>query len=100
MNVKKLVVMLRIEEINNVFEKKFLNPAMAKANIVEHGQSSKAKKFIGGGSKLGPRKYVFKKKIPRKCNCGGPSHKASECTQSKKNHESNSWKTYLRWSQI
>ena len=61
----------------------------AKANFVEHGQSSKYKKtFIKGkGSKLGPKGGVSKKKIfLGKCfNCGKQGHKSSDCRLQKRN---------------
>ncbi|KAL2531340.1 zinc knuckle (CCHC-type) family protein [Abeliophyllum distichum] len=41
MNIEELIVRLRIEEDNKSSETKGFNPQMAKANVVEHGQSSK-----------------------------------------------------------
>ncbi|KAL2471178.1 Uncharacterized protein Adt_39314 [Abeliophyllum distichum] len=43
MNVEELIVRLRIEEDNKSSERWF-NPVVAKANVVEHGQSSKINK--------------------------------------------------------
>lgn len=48
----------------------FSNPAVSKTNIVEHGQSSKPRKFTGKGSKLEPKKNMFKIKF------GSSYHKA------------------------
>ncbi|XP_073138938.1 uncharacterized protein [Henckelia pumila] len=90
MNVEELIVQLRIEEDNKSSEKRLYSPSVAKANIVEQKKSSKAKKFAAGGSKLGPKKYTFKKKFLGKCyNCGGPGHKFSECKKPKRNRETN-----------
>ena len=44
MNVEELIVRLRIEEDNKSSEKKLFNPSVAKANVVEHGQSFKINK--------------------------------------------------------
>ena len=51
-----LIVRLRIEEDNRGSEKK-VNVATEKANMVEHAQSSKAKKTNSGkGAKLAPKR--------------------------------------------
>ena len=75
MSIKDLVIRLHIKEDNRGSEKKVAhNPNEAKANFVEHGQSSKFKKANnkGKGTKLGPKWGVSKKqKFLRKCfNCG------------------------------
>ncbi|XP_073129071.1 uncharacterized protein [Henckelia pumila] len=90
MNVEELIVRLRIEEYNKSFERRLYSPNAVKANVVEQKKSSKAKKFVGGGSKLGPKKDMFKKKFLGKCyNCGGPGHKSSECKKPRRNREAN-----------
>ncbi|XP_073133324.1 uncharacterized protein [Henckelia pumila] len=90
MNVEELIVRLRIEEDNKSSEKRLYSSSAAKANIIEQKKSSKAKRFAGGGSKLGPKKDTFKKKFLGKCyNCGGPGHKSSECKKPKRNREAN-----------
>ena len=43
MNLKKLIVRLRIEEDNKSSYKKVFNPNDAKANVVEYGQCSRNK---------------------------------------------------------
>ena len=53
MNLEELIVRLRIEEDNRGSKKRGFNP-VAKANVVEHGQSSKNKK-TKAKSKLGPK---------------------------------------------
>ena len=58
MSIKDLIIRLRIKEDNREFEKKVEhNLNEAKANFVEHGQSSKFKKANnkGKGIKLGPK---------------------------------------------
>ena len=58
MSFEDLIVKLRIEEDNRGSEKKLAhNSNDAKANFMEHGQSSKFKKVNnkGKGSKLGPK---------------------------------------------
>ena len=75
MSMEDLVVKLCIEKDNRGSEKKEAHSSnKAKANFVEHGQSSKSKKtFIKGkGSKLGPKGGVSKKKkfIGKCFNCG------------------------------
>ena len=44
MNLEELIVKLRIEKDNRDSEKRGFNPSTIKANVVEHGQSSKNKK--------------------------------------------------------
>ncbi|KAL5567734.1 hypothetical protein UlMin_024309 [Ulmus minor] len=94
MSIEDLVVRLRIEEDNRCSEKRGYNLSVAKANVVEHGQSSKFKKKKSNkGPKLGPKGGVSKKqKFQGKCfNCDKIGHKSSECRLSKKNknHEAN-----------
>jgi hypothetical protein len=90
MNVEDLIVRLRIEEDNRGSEKKLSNNVVAnsaKANMVEHGQSSKNKKFNKTGSKLGPKGGVSKKhKFQGKCfNCDKMGHKSADCRLPKRN---------------
>ena len=93
MTIEDLVVRLRIEEDNKVAQKQGYVPNSAKANIVEHGQSSKGnkgkgraeKKNKGKGQNLGPKGGIGKKKFQGNCyNCDKPGHRASDCKQPKK----------------
>ena len=64
MTIEDLIIMLRIKEDNKGSEKKGAhNPNEAKANFVEHGQSSKFEKDNNKwkGTKLGPKGGVSKK---------------------------------------
>ncbi|KAL5573706.1 hypothetical protein UlMin_023303 [Ulmus minor] len=62
MSIEDLVVRLHIEEDNRCSEKRGYNLSVAKANVVEHGQSSKFKKNKSNkGPKLGPKGGVSKK---------------------------------------
>ena len=64
MNIEDLIIRLCIEEDNRGSEKKGAhNSGKAKANFVEHGQSSKFNKANnkGKGSKLGPKEGISKK---------------------------------------
>ena len=84
MNINDLIIRLHIEEDNKGSKKKGIhNLSEAKANFVEHGQSSKFKKSSnkGKGSKLGPKGRISKKqKFQGKCfNCGKLSHESLEC---------------------
>ena len=90
MSIKDLVIRLHIEEDNKGSEKKMAqNPNEAKANFVEHGQSSKFKKGNNKGkdTKLGPKGGVSKKqKFLGKCfNYGKQGHKSSDCRLPKRN---------------
>ncbi|XP_074569769.1 uncharacterized protein LOC141826428 [Curcuma longa] len=88
MNVEDLIVRLRIEEDNKSSERKIFSQATEKANVVEHGQSSKWKN--SKSSKIGPRGGVSKKKFSGKCfNCDRVGHKSSECRKPKKKQEAN-----------
>ncbi|WJZ85230.1 hypothetical protein VitviT2T_004776 [Vitis vinifera] len=90
MSIEDLIIRLRIEEDNRRSEKKGVHTLNeAKANFVEHGQSSKAKtnNNKGKGSKLGPKGGISKKpKFQGKCfNCGKQGHKSVDCRLPKKN---------------
>ena len=61
-SMEDLIVRLCIEEDNKRSKKRVFTPAAGKANMVEHGQSSKKNKS-GKGSKLGPKGGVSKKLI-------------------------------------
>ena len=67
MSIEDLIVILRIEEDNKGLEKKKVAPnsTEAKANFVEHGQSSKFKKTNNKrkGTKLGPKEDKFSRKM-------------------------------------
>ncbi|XP_075499179.1 uncharacterized protein LOC142537556 [Primulina tabacum] len=92
MNVEELIVRLRIEEDNKSSERRLFSPVAAKANVVEHGQSSKKKHFFSSNKRLimGPKGGISKKKFFGKCyNCDGMGHKVSECKKSKRNREVN-----------
>ncbi|XP_073137728.1 uncharacterized protein [Henckelia pumila] len=71
--------------------KNYLKHKRKEMNIEELiKKNSKAKRFAGGGSKLGPKKDTFKKKFLCKCYiCGGPGHKSAECKKPKRNRETN-----------
>ncbi|RVW62815.1 Retrovirus-related Pol polyprotein from transposon TNT 1-94 [Vitis vinifera] len=90
MSIEDLIIRLRIEEDNRRSEKKGAHTLNeAKANFVEHGQSSKAKtnNNKGKGSMLGPKGGISKKpKFQGKCfNCGKQGHKSVDCRLPKKN---------------
>nr|XP_048322335.1 uncharacterized protein LOC125419861 [Ziziphus jujuba var. spinosa] len=75
-----LVGKLRIEDDNRRPNKRSMK-AVLKANVVEHGNSSKNKKELGKSSKLGPKRSISKKaKFQGKCfNCDKMGHRATEC---------------------
>ncbi|PON81406.1 LOW QUALITY PROTEIN: Zinc finger, CCHC-type, partial [Trema orientale] len=86
-SIKYLVLRLNIEEDNKKSEKNGTNSSSeAKANIVEHGQSSKSKKNKSGkGNKLGPKGENFQEaEIPKCFNCDKIGYKASDCRLPKK----------------
>ena len=81
MSIEDLIIRLFIEEHNRgCKEKETHNPSEAKANFVEHGQTSNFKKAINKGkcTKFGPKRGVSKKlKFQRKCfNYGKHGHKS------------------------
>ncbi|KAL6210196.1 hypothetical protein ACLB2K_021133 [Fragaria x ananassa] len=85
--MEDLEVRLRIEENNRGSEKKaWVSGYSAKENVVEHGQSSKTKKFKNQGSKLGPRRGIAKKARfqGKGFNCDKTGHKAVDCNKPKK----------------
>ncbi|KAK1419831.1 hypothetical protein QVD17_29199 [Tagetes erecta] len=93
MTVDELVVRLRIEEDNRLALKESQMQPLAKANMVEHGQSSKGHNGFKGKGKakdvnLGPKKYVKKKEygpFKGKCyNCGEHGHRIEKCKQPKR----------------
>ena len=92
MSLEELIIRLRIEENNRDSEKKRFNPVTTKANVVEHGQSSKNKK-IKPKLKLRPKGGVSKNKFQGKCfNYGKVGHKSMDCRlprKNNKNHEAN-----------
>ncbi|XP_073290465.1 uncharacterized protein [Primulina huaijiensis] len=91
MNVEELIVRLRIEEDNKSSERRLFSPVAAKANVVEHGQSSKKRTFSSSKRlNLRPKGGISKKKFSEKCyNCDGMGHKASECKKPNRNREVN-----------
>ena len=87
MNVEEKIVRLRIEEDNRRYEKRVSSQSEIKANVVEHGQSSKFKKKTSKGFNLGPKGGISKKhKFQGKCfNCDKMGHKAVDYRPPKKN---------------
>ncbi|CAM8930593.1 unnamed protein product [Rhodiola kirilowii] len=80
MSLEELVVRLKIEEDNRGSEKR-TRFSTERANVAEHGGSSKGKKI---SNKLGPKTEAFKKKAqPKfagKCfNCDKEGHRAADC---------------------
>ena len=63
MKIENFIVRLRIEEDNKRADRKMGNTVVAKANVVEHGQSSIGKKKFPSskGSKLGPKGGISNK---------------------------------------
>ena len=85
MNLKELIVRLRIAEDNKGSKKRGFNLATAKVNVVEYGQSSKNKK-TKAKSKLGPKWGVSKNKFQGKCfNCDKVGHRSMDCRLPRKN---------------
>ena len=84
MSLEDLIVRLRIEEDNRGSDKR-VNTVAPKANVVEHGESSKSKKPSKSKNKLGPKGGVSKKthkpsKFLGICyNCDKPGHKSADC---------------------
>lgn len=92
MNIEDIIIILRIDEDNKSSERILFSPAFAKANVVEHGQSSKKCQStqFGKWTKLRPKECISKNKFSGKCyNCGGEGHKYAECWKPKKNQEEN-----------
>ncbi|KAM7484120.1 hypothetical protein LguiA_000129 [Lonicera macranthoides] len=92
MGIEDLVLRLRIEEDNKGSEKRGADTTSfaAKANVVEHGQSSRKNNYNnnkGKGKVLGPKGGIFKKpKFQGKCfNCDKMGHKSSDCRLPKRN---------------
>ena len=90
MSIEDLIIRLSIEKYNRESKKKGAhNLSEAKANFVEHGQSSKFKKANnkGKGSKLGPKGEISKKKkFQGKCfNYEKQGHKSLDCRLLKRN---------------
>ncbi|XP_076943384.1 GTP-binding nuclear protein Ran1B-like [Bidens hawaiensis] len=97
MTIDELIVRLRIEEDNKTAQKSARVEPMAKANMVELGQSSKGghkgkgKMDKGKGKvNLGPKKEVVKKK-PQSSNfqgvcynCKENGHRANQCKKPKR----------------
>ena len=85
MSMEDLILRLRIEKDNRGSERK--HTAGEKANMVEHGQSSKFKKNNSGkGTKLAPKGVISKQsKFEGKCyNCDKMGHRSSDCRKPKK----------------
>ena len=81
MDMEALISKLRIEDYNRRSDRRSMKAAV-KANIVEHGSSSKIqKKKPGKSSKLGPKGGISKKaKFQGKCfNCDKMGHRAADC---------------------
>ncbi|CAM8944214.1 unnamed protein product [Rhodiola kirilowii] len=85
MSMEDLVIRLKNEEDNRLSDKR-INLPCERANMVEHGDSSKVKKPF---SKHEPRSGAIKKKVhPKftgKCfNCDKEGHRAAECKKPQK----------------
>ncbi|KAJ0020995.1 hypothetical protein Pint_31938 [Pistacia integerrima] len=66
MNLKELIVRLRIEENNRSSEKRGFIPTIAKANVVDHGQSSNFKNIGQKGQAGAKMRHLYEaKKVPR-----------------------------------
>ena len=83
MKLEDLILRLRIEEDNRRAEKKYGNQSIdMKANVVEHDQKSKKRKYVGQSSKNSnqrPNKRSFRKFVGNCYKCGMRNHKASDC---------------------
>ncbi|CAM8943434.1 unnamed protein product [Rhodiola kirilowii] len=85
MSMEDLVIRLKNEEDNRLSDKRTKLPS-ERANIVEHGASSKGKKPL---NKLGPKSRVIKKKVQTKfagkCfNYDKEGHRSADCRAPKK----------------
>ncbi|CAM8907860.1 unnamed protein product [Rhodiola kirilowii] len=91
MSMEDLVICHKNEEDNRLSDKRIRLPS-ERANIVEHGGSSKGKKPF---SKPGPKSGTIKKKVQPKftgmCfNCNKEGHRAADCKKPlKKNKKAN-----------
>ena len=87
MNVEELIVRLRIEKDNIRFEKRVSSQFEIKANVVEHGQSSKFKKKTSKGFNLRPKGGISKKQKfqGKHFNYDKMGHKVVDCRLPKKN---------------
>ncbi|CAM8904976.1 unnamed protein product [Rhodiola kirilowii] len=85
MSMEDLVIRLKNEEDNRSSDKR-LKLSTGRANVVEHGESSKGKKPF---NKLGPKGGTIKKKthskFAGKCfNCDKEGHRAADCKSKQK----------------
>ncbi|CAM8926303.1 unnamed protein product [Rhodiola kirilowii] len=85
MSMEDLVIRLKNEEDNRSSDKR-LRLSTGRANVVEHGESSKGKKPF---NKLGPKGGTMKKKAQSKftgkCfNCAKEGHRAADCKSKQK----------------
>ncbi|CAM8934624.1 unnamed protein product [Rhodiola kirilowii] len=85
MSMEDLVIRLKNEEDNRSSDKR-LRLSTGRANVVEHGESSKGKKPF---NKLGPKGGTMKKKAQSKftgkCfNCDKEGHRAADCKSKQK----------------
>ncbi|XP_061366949.1 uncharacterized protein LOC133310077 [Gastrolobium bilobum] len=77
-----LIMRLRIEEDNKIFEKKNGNsPMVSKANIVEEGSRSKKQKYFEEGNAKQGKGKKFKGYY---YNCGNFGHRARDCKKKQK----------------
>ncbi|XP_060668925.1 uncharacterized protein LOC132800045 [Ziziphus jujuba] len=85
MDMEALIGKFRIEDDNRMSNRRFIRARM-KANVVEHGSSSKNKKKPRKNSNVGPKGGISKKaKFQEKCfNCDKMGHTAADCRLSKR----------------
>lgn len=83
MNIKELIVCLRIEEDNRRFEKRSFTQTTIKANVIKHGENSKQKK--PKSSKVGLREGINKIFSRRFFNYDRVGHKSSKWKKPKAN---------------